>query len=120
MGSAFVGGMGMMGLTCGAVTGAFMAIGMKHAQLKADDPAPAERANRLVREFTKRFKALHGSISCNELLGVDISTDAGVQKAMENGLFTGQCPVYVRDSAALLEHLFVEEDKRISKGHTGG
>lgn len=115
MGSAFVGGMGMMGLTCGSVTGAFMTIGMKHAQLKAEDPAPAGRANRLLRKFAKRFKALHGSICCNELLGLDISTDAGVQKAAAEGLFTTRCPVYVRDCAALLEHLFAEEDKSGAK-----
>ena len=110
MGSAFVGGMGMMGLTCGSVTGAFMAIGLKHAQTDAADNAPAGRANRLVREFTRRFKKLHGSICCNELLGLDISTPEGLQKAVSEGYFTeSRCPIYVRDAAALLEHLLAEE-----------
>lgn len=112
MGSAFVGGMGMMGLTCGSVTGAFMAIGLKHAQIEAADNAPAGRANRLVREFARRFKQLHGSICCNELLGLDISTPEGLQKAVSEGYFTeSRCPIYVRDAAALLEHLLDEESR---------
>jgi C_GCAxxG_C_C family probable redox protein len=112
MGSAFVGGMGMMGLTCGSVTGAFMAIGLKHAQTDSADAAPAGRANRLVREFSRRFKELHGSICCNELLGLDISTPEGLQKAVSEGYFTeSRCPIYVRDAAALLEHLLAEESR---------
>ena len=87
MASAFGGGMGMMGLTCGSVTGAFMAIGLKHAQTDAADNAPAGRAGRLAREFTRQFKQLHGSICCNELLGLDISTPEGVQKAVSEGYF---------------------------------
>ena len=35
--TAFGGGMGHRGDTCGAVTGAFMAIGLKHGRLRADD-----------------------------------------------------------------------------------
>ncbi len=108
--SAFGGGMGMMGLTCGAVTGAFMAIGLKHAQTDAADNGPAGRAARLAREFARRFKRLHGSICCNELLGLDISTPAGVQKAVSEGYFAAaRCPVYTRDAAALLEHLLADE-----------
>ena len=110
MGAAFVGGMGMMGLTCGAVTGAFMAIGLKHAQIDLSDKESADKASRLVREFTKRFTRLHGSICCNELLGVDIGTDAGVRQATEDGSFASRCPVYVRDCAALFEHLLASGD----------
>jgi C_GCAxxG_C_C family probable redox protein len=113
MGSAFVGGMGMMGLTCGSVSGAFMAIGLKHAQTDAANNAPAGEANRLVREFARRFKKLHGSICCNELLGLDISTPEGLQKAVAEEYFTKtRCPIYVRDAAALLEHLLKEESQK--------
>ena len=113
MGAAFVGGMGMMGLTCGSVTGAFMAIGLKYAHTDTTDHAQSGRANRLVREFTRRFKQLHGSICCNELLGLDISTPEGLRKAVSEGYFTeSRCPFYVRDAAALLEHLLAEEERK--------
>jgi C_GCAxxG_C_C family probable redox protein len=35
--AAFGGGMARMGETCGAVTGAFMLIGLKHGNVKPDD-----------------------------------------------------------------------------------
>lgn len=35
--TAFGGGMGHRGDTCGAVTGAFLAIGLKHGRVKAED-----------------------------------------------------------------------------------
>ena len=116
--SAFGGGMGMMGLTCGAVTGAFMAIGLKHAQTDAADSAPAGRAGRLAREFARRFKQLHGSICCNELLGLDISTPEGVHKAVAEGYFAAvRCPVYIRDGAALLERLLADESRETPSKH---
>ncbi len=34
---SFGGGMGHIGETCGAVTGAFMLIGLKHGKVRADD-----------------------------------------------------------------------------------
>jgi hypothetical protein len=89
------------------VTGAFMVIGLKHAMTDAKDSVPSGEANRLVLEFTKRFKELHGSICCKELLGHDISTPEGLEAIMKDSLFTKKCPVVVRDAAALVEDLLV-------------
>lgn len=111
MGQAFVGGMGMMGLTCGSVTGAFMVIGLKHAQLETKDTISAGQANRVVREFSRRWKALHGSLCCSELLGHDISTQEGLQACVSEELFKKKCPVLVRDAAALAEELLAAETK---------
>ena len=53
---AFGGGMARMGDTCGAVTGAFMVIGLKHGKAeKKDDPA-RERTYKLTNEFAARFQ----------------------------------------------------------------
>ncbi|MCX6000010.1 MAG: C-GCAxxG-C-C family protein, partial [Chloroflexi bacterium] len=74
---AFGAGMGRMAETCGAVTGAFMVIGLKYGKTRADDNQTREKAYRLVREFTDQFKSRHRSIVCRELLGCDISTPEG-------------------------------------------
>jgi C_GCAxxG_C_C family probable redox protein len=108
----FGGGIGAMGLTCGAVTGALMAIRLKYARAGNGGEASPGRAKCVEREFTKRFVKLHGSICCKELLGIDISTAEGLDQAAAAGLFTTRCPAYVRDSAALVEHLFTEEELR--------
>ena len=120
MGSAFVGGMGLMGLTCGSVTGAFMLVGMKHAQLDAKDAAPAGRANRVVREFSRRWNEMHGSLACKDLLGYDISTPEGLKAAAASKVFATRCPIYVRDAAALAEHLLAQDADTLGADKKGG
>jgi C_GCAxxG_C_C family probable redox protein len=68
----FGGGFARMGQTCGAVTGAFMVIGLKYGKVKAEDEEAKERTYEIVREFVKRFKSLNGSIVCKDLLGYDL------------------------------------------------
>jgi C_GCAxxG_C_C family probable redox protein len=104
--SAFGGGMGHLGETCGAVTGAFMVIGLKCGQTEdADDKETKKKTYRLVKVFAEKFKALNGSISCTELLGCDLSTPEGMKRAKEQNLFVTLCPTFVRDAAELLEEL---------------
>src|SRR5512139_1686636 len=77
----FGGGMGRMGETCGAVTGAFMVIGLKHGRTRADDKAAKANTHRLVQEFVGRFKSRNATIVCRDLLGCDISTPEGLKQA---------------------------------------
>jgi len=103
--TAFGGGMAHRGDTCGAVTGAFMAIGLRHGRLKADDRETRDRAYSLVARFVQEFESRHGSIVCRELLGCDISTPEGMQIAEENKLPATRCPNFVRDAAEILEEI---------------
>ena len=103
--SSFGGGMGYIGETCGAVTGAFMVIGLKYGKDKADDNAAKDKNYLLVQEFTRRFIAKHGSVRCNELLGVDISVPEEMKKARDNQIFTTICPMLVKDSSEIVEEL---------------
>ncbi len=66
---AFGGGMGRLAQTCGAVTGAFMVIGLKYGKASADDDEEQtkEKAYGLVQELAARFAARHGSIACFEI-----------------------------------------------------
>jgi C_GCAxxG_C_C family probable redox protein len=102
---AFGGGMGHIGETCGAVTGAFMAIGLKYGKTRPEDNDAKEKTYALVQEFATRFKAINGSIRCKELLEFDISTPDGMKAAREKGLFKTLCPKYVKDAAEIIEQL---------------
>jgi C_GCAxxG_C_C family probable redox protein len=104
----FGGGMGRMALTCGAVTGALMAIGLKYGNADALDKQSREQAYGLVREFARRFEERNGSIICRDLLGCDISKPEGIKTAKENGLFTSVCPEMVRSAAEILEEMMNE------------
>lgn len=105
---AFGGGVGRMGGTCGAVTGAFMVIGLKYAMTNVEDKPAKERTYAVVKEFARRFELRNGSIVCKELLGYDISTPEGLKVIHENHLFTTLCPKFVQDSAEILEVLLHE------------
>ncbi len=103
--SGFGGGMGRMAHTCGAVTGAYLVIGLKHGATDANDKVAKENTYRLVREFAARFQALHPSDACRDLLGCDISTMAGLEEAKDKGLFGSVCPRLVREAAEILEDM---------------
>lgn len=102
---AFGAGMGRMCETCGAVTGAFMVIGLKYGKVKVEDEPAKEKAYALVREFAGEFKAKNGSIVCRELLGCDMSTPEGMKFAKEHRLHSTICPKLVRDAAEILDTL---------------
>ena len=101
----FGGGMGHIGETCGAVTGAIMLIGLKHGKVKAYDNPARERTYALVQEFTRRFVERNGSVKCTELLGCDISSPKELVNAREERLFETICPKLVEDSSEIIEVL---------------
>lgn len=101
----FGGGIAHMGEICGAVTGAFLVIGLKHGRIKAEDIEAKEKTYELVLEFVKRFKSLHGSINCTELLGYDLGSPEGMKLAEEKELFTTVCPKLVQNAAEIIEQI---------------
>ncbi|MGD9346555.1 MAG: C-GCAxxG-C-C family protein [Candidatus Aminicenantes bacterium] len=102
---SFGGGMAYMGETCGAVTGAFMVIGLKHGRIRTNDDAAKEKTYELVQEFVQRFRTKHGSILCRELLEYDLSREDEFKEAQEKKLFDELCPKLVQTAAEILEGL---------------
>lgn len=102
---AFGGGMAQMGETCGAVTGAFMVIGLRFGMSKPEDFEAKQKTYDITREFVKRFKERRKSIVCRELLGCEIGNPEGMQTALDKGLFMNLCPELVRDAAIILEDI---------------
>ena len=102
---AFGGGMARMGETCGAVTGAFMALGLKHGKTKAEDDASKEKTYSLVLEFVDKFKSRNNSISCRELLGFAIGTPEGARLFKEKKAIETVCSKLVKDAAEIVEEL---------------
>ena len=107
--TGFGGGM-RMGETCGAVTGAFMVLGLKHGNTTAEDKAAKAKTYEKVIEYTSRFKARNGSVVCKDLLGCDISTPDGMKKAQDDGLFDSVCPKMVREASEILEEMLAEDE----------
>jgi C_GCAxxG_C_C family probable redox protein len=103
--AAFGGGMGHMGETCGAVTGAFMVIGLKYGLTVSDGSQSHWEAFSAVQDFVKQFKLRHGSIVCRDLLGLDISDRNAFSEAMKQGVPQKICPKLVQDAAEIVETL---------------
>jgi C_GCAxxG_C_C family probable redox protein len=106
--SGFGAGMGGMGKICGAVSGAFMVLGLKYGNYLPNDKASKNKTNEKVREFAKRFEAKNHSLVCRELTGCDISTKEGSQKARDNHVFETKCPIFVTDAIAIIKTLLTE------------
>jgi C_GCAxxG_C_C family probable redox protein len=101
----FGSGMGRMAETCGAVTGAYMLIGLKYGKYLPEDNAAKEKSFQLLKEFTDIFNEIHGSISCRDLLKHDLSTPDGLAYVKENSLWDSLCPIFIRDAAQTIEVL---------------
>jgi len=97
---AFGSGMGM-GRECGAVTGALMILGFK-VQEATSEKETRYRVYDLAREFVRLFEEKRGTILCKDLLGVNLGTPEGRDKAIKDNLFRTLCPGFVRDAAQIL------------------
>jgi C_GCAxxG_C_C family probable redox protein len=102
--SGFAGGM-RLGETCGAVTGAFMVLGLKYAGADCDKRDRRDAVYAALAQFVQKFEERNRVVVCKELLGCDISKPAGAQKATREGLFRSICPNLVRDAAEILEEM---------------
>jgi C_GCAxxG_C_C family probable redox protein len=104
----FGGGMGRMAGTCGAVTGAFMVIGLVHSMTKKGDLQQKELSYEYIRKFAETFRERNRTLVCRELMGVDVSTPEGFAEAKAKNIARTICPKYVRDAAEILEELLTD------------
>ena len=100
----FGAGMGRTDGVCGAVAGAYMVLGLR----SYEGLTPVEKKEKvfaLVGEFNRRFKALHRSIGCSELLDCSLGTSEGMASAKDKKLTSWVCPGLVADAVSILEGL---------------
>lgn len=103
---AFGGGMGRQQLTCGAVTGAAMALGLKFGKGKYDDDdKKLQTSNNTVILF-EEFTKLNGSNSCRSLLdNLDMRDEAEYKVIVAKNLFHTNCRKYVADAVMIAEKI---------------
>lgn len=104
----FGGGIGGMGRTCGALTGAVMVIGYLYGRTNPQDLEKKQENNTRVQKLIETMEARSGSTICREILnGYDISHPEQRELARQEGLFESGCERVVQNAAALLEELLV-------------
>jgi C_GCAxxG_C_C family probable redox protein len=100
--SGFGGGMGRMQETCGAVTGAFMVLGLDGWNTGTSPDQAKEKTYTLVNEFVREFRARNKTISCRGLLGCDLNSPEGYQYFKNSGLRNKVCMKCIKDAVEIL------------------
>ena len=109
------GGMSHLGLTCGAVTGALLALSLHFGRSRVEDTAAKELTYALASRFVERFTEKFGSINCSDLIGCSLKTPQGLALATEHNLFQKFCAGYVEEASRLLEELLLEGYEKAGK-----
>jgi C_GCAxxG_C_C family probable redox protein len=103
---AFGGGMGRQQHTCGAVTGALMALGLKYGKALHDDESKKKETYVKVNEFFNEFRKVNGSVNCKDLLdGLDMKIPDDFKKIEEQKMFDTRCKKYVEDAVHIVEKM---------------
>lgn len=104
IGSAFGGGIGRLGETCGFVTGALMIIGLKYGMTDAKNKKSKIKTYEVVENFINKFKSRNNSITCRELVGFDMSSFKTLSPDLSK-IVMERCPKLLRDSAEIIDKI---------------
>ena len=98
-------GIGMaQGGTCGAASGAMMALGIRYGNTRPGDMKRKSDLFEIRDEFIRRFEQANGKISCPDLLGRRVDTLQDMVLLSPTGLFDN-CPRYCINAIRILEEM---------------
>ena len=104
--SSFGGGMGRLREVCGALTGLFMAAGLKYGYADPEDLDGKTIHYQLIQDFARRFSDEYHSILCRDLLQLDEKVSDPQPEARTEAYYQRRpCAEYVRFAASLLEKM---------------
>lgn len=104
--TGFCSGMGRMRGTCGALTGAIMAVGLALGRTRTDESVKAAyvATQQVVQEFEREF----GARDCHVLLGCDLATEEGQVMFREQKLGYRCCATYTGRAAEIAARIVAE------------
>lgn len=88
---ALNGGVAYSGATCGAITGAALAVGQLAASRIGDHREAKRAARRITAELLGAFETEFGATTCRALTGADLRTDEGHRAFIEGGAWRDGC-----------------------------
>ena len=101
----FGGGMGRLQQTCGALTGAFMVLGIHSSRLYTDRAELKNVTYTQVRKINEKFRQRQGTTDCRSLLGCDLQTDEGMQYHKDTNQSKMICEKCIAASIELLDEI---------------
>ena len=106
--TGFGGGIGRSGATCGAVTGAVMALGQVWSARNSDSEAAYGELQDGVRQLLDEFSSEFGSTLCRELIPYDLSTDEGRSAFSANDDGRSRCHEFVHRAVELARRILAD------------
>jgi len=100
--SGFGGGIGGKGITCGAISGAVIAIGLHYNRQNSADKELYSKVRENARDLVEQFAKLHDSSYCKDLQPYDLTTMKGREKLHSDPEVKAKCKSYLTSGAALL------------------
>ena len=107
--AGFGGGMGRMQKTCGALTGAFMALGLKYGAPGCPDEESKQRLYTMIRDLNSDFIKINGSDQCSDLLKEDLNSEKGKQHIIIKNLHTVVCEKCIVSAVELVEKIHMKQ-----------
>ncbi|MBP1676974.1 MAG: GCAxxG family protein [Bacteroidetes bacterium] len=94
--------------TCGAVTGALLALGLKYGKGENGTDEDKKRAFAVAQDFIQDFEAQFGSIVCLHLLDNNcMDTEEGAAAINKEDMFRTRCTKYVKFAVEKTEELLL-------------
>jgi len=113
---ALNGGIAYSGSTCGAISGAALAVGQLAAS-RIEDHAMAKRVARAITgDLIAAFETAFGATTCRALTGVDLSTEEGHRAFIESGTWRDGCMRQIEMAVAAVSPLADEAAWRTRAG----
>lgn len=107
----FGGGLGRLRLTCGAVSGMAMVVGLLFAEAE-NSPENKKQVYAITRELAEKFKAENGSLICADLLtGANLQVTVGGEAEARTDAYYKKrpCGEIVYSAARIVEEYLIEK-----------
>jgi len=108
--TGFGAGCGRRGELCGALSGAVMGLGLKFGRDKVD-PKAGWRPYWYATELLERFRAIHGSLRCNDLLGFDVSAPDSQDRYSAAHCWETRCTPIIVATTGLAYDILMEDQR---------
>lgn len=110
MSASFGGGIGRMRLTCGAVCGLFLLVGLETGAVDGDDRDGKSANYKAVQQLAKEFEAENGSLTCAELLGLSEHEPISSQAEARTTSYYKKrpCAMMVESAARIFSAFYVQ------------